>query len=99
MIVSAMTMDTTAFTSGSCWPSRIAPKIHNGSVLCAPAVNTVTMTSSKDSANASSAPDTRAVATMGSVTKRIVCQPRAPRSIDASASDPGTRRSLATTLL
>ena len=59
MIVSRRTMDTTAFTSGSCWPSRIAPKIHSGSVFCAPAVKTVTMTSSKDSPKASSAPDTR----------------------------------------
>src|SRR5256884_3706251 len=53
---------STAFTSGSCWPSRIAPKIHSGSVFCAPAVNTVTMTSSKDRAKASSAPETSAVA-------------------------------------
>jgi hypothetical protein len=67
-IVSRMTTDTTAFTSGSCCPSRIAPKIHRGSVFCAPAVNTVTMTSSKDRPNASSAPDTRAVAVSGSVT-------------------------------
>ena len=68
MIVSRMTMDTTALTSGSCCPSRIAPKIHNGRVFCAPAVNTVTMTSSNDSPNASSAPDTSAVADSGSVT-------------------------------
>ena len=48
MIVSRMTTDTTALTSGSCCPRRIAPKIHSGRVFCAPAVNTVTMTSSKD---------------------------------------------------
>ena len=60
--------ETTALTSGSCWPSRIAPKIHSGSVFCAPAVNVVTMTSSKDSAKASSAPETSAVAVSGSVT-------------------------------
>ena len=48
MTVSRMTTDTTAFTSGSCWPSRIAPKIQSGRVFCAPAVNVVTMTSSKD---------------------------------------------------
>ena len=65
--VSRMTTETTAFTSGSCWPSRIAPKIHSGSVFCAPAVNTVTMTSSKDRAKASSAPETSAVALSGSV--------------------------------
>ena len=99
MIVSRMTTDTTALTSGSCCPRRIAPKIHSGRVFCAPAVNTVTMTSSKDRANASSAPETSAVAVSGSVTKRSVCQPRAPRSMDASASDPGVRRSRAIRLL
>jgi len=93
MIVSRMTMDTTAFTSGSCWPSRIAPKIHSGRVFCAPAVNTVTITSSNDRPKASSAPDTSAVAVSGSVTWRSVCQPRAPRSMDASDSEPGRRRS------
>ena len=66
--VSRMMTETTAFTSGSCWPSRIAPKIHSGSVFCAPAVNTVTMTSLKDRAKASSAPETSAVAVSGSVT-------------------------------
>ncbi len=99
MSVSRMTTVTTAFTSGNCWPSRIAPKIHNGRVFCAPAVNTVTMTSSNDRANASSAPDTSAVAVSGNVTNRSVCGPRAPRSMDASAKDPGVRRSLAITLL
>ena len=59
---------TTALTSGSCWPRRIAPKIHSGSVFCAPAVNVVTITSSKDSANASSAPEISAVESVGSVT-------------------------------
>jgi len=58
-------MVTTALTSGNCWPRRIAPNIHSGSVFCAPAVNIVTMTSSKDSANARSAPETSAVALSG----------------------------------
>ena len=52
---------------------RIAPKIHSGSVFCAPAVNVVTITSSNDSANASSAPAMSAVESVGSVTKRKVC--------------------------
>ena len=94
-----MTTVTTALTSGSCCPSRIAPKIHSGSVFCAPAVKTVTMTSSNESANASSAPETSAVAVMGRVTRSRVCQPRAPRSIDASASEPGSLRSRAMMLL
>ena len=40
-----------------------------------------------------------AVATFGSQMYRNVCQPLAPRSLDASAIDDGSRRSLATTLL
>src|ERR1022692_1313770 len=68
MIVSAITRDTTALTSGNWVPRWIAPKIHSGRVFCAPAVNTVTMTSSKESANASSAPEISAVTTIGSVT-------------------------------
>jgi hypothetical protein len=68
MIVSRMTIVTTALTSGSCWPSRSCPNIHNGRVKLAPAVNTVTMTSSNERANASSAPETRAVATSGNMT-------------------------------
>ena len=75
------------------------PKIHSGSVFCAPAVNVVTMTSSKDSANASRPPATSAVAITGSVTWRNVCQPSAPRSIEASISDVCVRRSRASTLL
>ncbi len=77
----------------------MAPKIQIGSVLFAPEVKTVTMTSSKESANASSAPETRAVATVGSVTYSCVCHPRAPRSADASASEFGIRRSRAIRLL
>jgi len=45
------------------------------------------------------APDTSAVAVSGRVTKRSVCQPRAPRSMDASAGDPGIQRSRAIRLL
>ena len=40
-----------------------------------------------------------AVEMTGKVTKRKVCQPSAPRSIDASVSDVCVRRSRATTLL
>ena len=57
------------------------------------------MTSSNDRPKASSAPDTSAVAVSGSMMKRSVCQPRAPRSEDASASDPDIRRSRAIRLL
>src|SRR4051794_6329899 len=97
--VSASTPSTTTFTSGSCWPSRMLPKIHRGSVFCAPAVNVVTMTSSNDSANASRPPATSAVEITGKVTKRNVCQPLAPRSCEASISDVCVWRSRAITLL
>ena len=67
--------------------------------ICAPAVNVVTITSSNESANASSAPETSAVEMVGKVTYRKVCKPSAPRSIEASDSEVGVRRSRATTLL
>jgi hypothetical protein len=59
-------------------------RIHNGSVCCWPAVNVVTITSSNDSANASSAPATIADRSAGNVTSRNVVQVLAPRSADAS---------------
>jgi hypothetical protein len=65
----------------------------------APAVNVVTMISSKESANASRAPASSADRSAGKVTNRNVWAPSAPRSIDASSSDRDTRRSRATTLL
>ena len=68
-------------------------------MFCAPAVNVVTMTSSNDSAKASSAPDTSAVDSVGTVIVRNAKKPCAPRSADASYSDPDTRRSRASTLL
>ena len=55
MTVSTITTKTTTFTSGSCWPRRILPRIQIGSVFCAPAVKCVTITSSNESAKASSA--------------------------------------------
>ena len=75
------------------------PRIQIGSVFCAPAVKSVTITSSNESANASSAPEISAVESTGKVTKRKVCQPSAPRSIEASISDGEVRRSRAITLL
>src|SRR5205085_3277961 len=98
-IVTARIRKTTTFTCGNCWPSRIWPKIQIGSVFWAPAVKVVTITSSKESAKASRPPEMSAVEIVGRVTKRKVCQPSAPRSIDASESDPGTRRRRAITLL
>ncbi len=77
----------------------MAPKIHSGRVFWAPAVKVVTITSSKESAKASSAPETSAVDTTGRVTWRNVCQPRAPRSMDASSSEGAVRRRRASTLL
>src|SRR5262249_16274310 len=69
-----------------------------GSVVCAPAVNVVTITSSNESAKASRPPAIRAVESTGHTTKRNVCQPSAPRAIDASTIDGGVRRSRADTL-
>ena len=75
------------------------PKIQSGSVFWAPAVNVVTITSSKESANASSAPEISAVEIVGIVTNHQVRSGPAPRSIEASVSEPGTRRIRASTLL
>jgi len=68
MIVAIKIRKTTTFTSGSFWPRRMLPKIQIGSVFCTPAVNVVTITSSNESANASSAPEISAVEIAGSVT-------------------------------
>src|SRR6185503_5904913 len=70
-----------------------------GIVISPPEVKFVTTISSKESANARRAPEIRAVRIAGNVTYRKLCQPLAPRSIDASTSDPGVRRSRAITLL
>src|SRR5213595_1082633 len=98
-IVIRITKKTTTLTSGSRWPSRMAPKIHSGSVFCAPAVNVVTMTSSKERAKASKAPATSAVEISGRVTSTNDRQPLAPRSIAASSNEEEVRRSRARTLL
>src|SRR4051794_28293424 len=97
--VNRSTQSTTTLTSGSDCPSRMFPKIHSGSVFCAPAVNVVTMTSSNESANASRPPAIKAVEMTGSVTKRKVWNPLAPRSIDSSTSDDCVWRRRASTLL
>ena len=65
----------------------------------APAVNVVTMISSKERPKASRPPATSAVCMLGRVTRRNVIQGVAPRSADASSNDPETRRRRATTLL
>ena len=99
MIVTRITSDTTTLTSGRRWPLWICAKIQIGSVFCAPAVKVVTMTSSKDSANASMPPATTEVEMSGNVTSRKVWKPFAPRSIAASMSEPCVRRNRAMTLL
>src|SRR6266542_1144886 len=63
--VRTITTKTTAFTIGSCWPRWMLSRMKIGSVVCAPAVNVVKITSSNESANASSPPDTRAVESTG----------------------------------
>jgi len=75
-------------------------KIQIGSVCTfGGAVNVVTMISSNDSPNASTAPATREARIWGKVTRRNVVQLVAPRSIDASSNDMPTRRSRASALL
>src|SRR4029079_6743538 len=97
-IVTARIRKTTTFTCGSCWPRRIWPKIQIGRVFWAPAVNVVTITSSKERAKASRPPEIRAVEIVGNVTERKVCRPSPPRSMEASVGERGTRRRRATTL-
>ena len=75
-------------------------KIHSGRVCRpGPAVKVVTTISSNDSANASSAPASRAPRSAGNVTRRQVVHGVAPRSIDASSTEPDIRRSRAEALL
>src|SRR5205085_11968823 len=97
--VSRMTANATTFTIGNCCPWRRLSRMKIGSVVCAPAVNVVTMISSNESANASSPPATSAVERTGQTPKRKLCQPSAPRSWEASISEPGLRRRRASTLL
>ena len=68
MIVASTTRNTTTFTCGSSCPRWISLKIHVGSVLFAPTVNVVTITSSNESANASRPPEISAVEIDGNVT-------------------------------
>src|ERR671931_2133679 len=73
--VSRMTANATTFTIGNCCPWRRLSKMKIGRVVCAPAVNVVTMISSNERAKASRPPATRAVDSTGQTTKRKVCQP------------------------
>src|SRR5207245_9582450 len=79
--------------------SRMEPKLHRGSWFWAPAVKVVTMTSSKERAEASKAPAISAVEISGRVTSTNDRQPLAPRSMAASISEEEVRRSRASTLL
>ena len=73
---------------------------HSG-IVCvpAPAVNSVTITSSNDRANARSAPETSALRMPGNVIRRNVIHVSAPRSADASSEVRGSRRRRAIPLL
>src|SRR5215213_6365404 len=95
----AITTTPTTLTIGSWLGRERFVRIQIGSVCCAPAVNVVTITSSKLSANASSAPAISADRSCGSVTYANVCQVDAPRSADASSNEREVRRMRATTLL
>src|SRR4051794_30309296 len=89
----------TTLTIGSWLGRDRLVRIQIGSVCELPAVNVVTITSSKESANASSAPATIAERSAGKVMKRKVCQVLAPRSAEASSNERDVRRRRATTLL
>src|SRR3712207_8133203 len=93
---SRITKTATTLTIGSWLGRDRLVRIQIGSVWSGPAVNVVTMTSSNDSANASSAPASSALRSAGNVTKANVCHVDAPRSADASSNEPDTRRSQAT---
>ena len=90
----------TTLTTGAWLGRKRLSKIHSGRV-CSPGavVKVVTTISSNDSANASSAPPSRAERSYGNVTSRNVWNVVAPRSIDASSRDVPVRRSRASTLL
>src|SRR3712207_1367922 len=96
---SRITNTATTLTIGSWFGLERFVRIQIGSVWSGPAVNVVTITSSNDSANASSGPASSALRIDGNVTNRNVCQDDAPRSADASSKFVDSRRSRATTLL
>ena len=99
MNVTTITMTATTLVIGRSRGRNSSLKNQIGNVRSCPAVNSVTMISSNDSANASMPPASSAVALCGSTMCRKVCQPSAPRSIDASIQLCGMRRRRATTLL
>ena len=99
MSESRMASTATTLTIGSCRGRERLARIQIGSVSCWPAVNVVTITSSKDSAKASRPPATIADRSDGSVTCRNVCHVLAPRSADASSYEVDSRRNRAIVLL
>ena len=97
---SRISTTATTLTIGAWLGRNRLLKIQIGSVCsCAPAVNVVTMISSKDSAKASSPPAISAERIIGKVTSRNVVNVDAPRSADASSRLVPIRRSRARTLL
>src|SRR6185436_10035449 len=86
MIATSVNAAATTLMTGAWLGRNRFPKIQIGSVCTAgPAVNVVTTISSKDSANASTAPATSEPRIIGKVTYLNVCQDDAPRSADASS--------------
>ncbi len=100
MIEIRITRTATTLTTGSWFGREKFWKIQSGSVCSpVPAVNVVTMISSKERPKASRPPATSAVCRFGSVTRRNVVHGVAPRSAEASSRLPDNRRNRATTLL
>ena len=100
MIDSSTSTVATTLTIGAWFGRNRLSRIQIGNVVVVrPAVNVVTMISSKLSANASSPPASSAERISGNVTRRNVVKLPAPRSIDASSRSPPSRRSRAITLL
>ena len=100
MIEIRITSSATTLTIGRLLGRAKLVKNQIGSVWSPAAiVNVVTMISSKERAKASRAPATRALRMVGSVTRVNVCQGSAPRSAEASSSEPDMRRRRAIALL
>src|SRR3954467_8296088 len=99
MIDRTITQMPTTLTTGSWLGRERLDRIQIGSVSRSPAVNVVTITSSKLRAKAGGARPTSAEGSCGNVTYQKVCHVWAPRSAEASSNEPLVRRRRAMTLL
>src|SRR6266498_2691856 len=94
-----ITIVATTFVTGRSRGRNNWLNIQIGNVDCCPAVNVVTITSSKERANASMPPARSAVPIFGRITCRNVWKEFAPRSMEASICEADILRKRARTLL